>query len=59
MNFTQKGPYLQKLIPQTTTRSRRRLMCLRAESPPVTQYPAKFSDHKSCESGNINFQIAK
>ena len=26
-----------------------------AEPSPVTQHPAKFSGHNSCESGEINF----
>ena len=37
------------------TRSRWRLKLLRAEAPPRSQHPTKFSGHKSCESEDINF----
>ena len=37
------------------TKSRWRLKRLRVEPPPRSQHPAKFSDHKSYESGDINF----
>ena len=37
------------------TRSRWRLMRLRAKYVPQSQYSSKFSGYKPCESRNINF----
>ena len=43
--------FLQSI--ETRSRSRR----FRSKLPPWCQHPAKFSDHKSCESGDIVFAI--
>ena len=39
-------------------RSRWRLKRWHAEPPPQSQYPAKFSAHNSCESGDIKVHMA-
>ena len=43
------------LLDAKVTRSQWRLKRLCTKIPPRSQHPAKFSGHKSCESGDINF----
>ena len=40
---------------QLTNRNLVTTLHLHDEPPPRSQHPAKFGDHKSCKSGDINF----